>query len=224
LQTLHALKAYRHKGVKPSGETGSKVGIQPERPNRLRTSLSALDAATCPANMNAPGYAVHWLKVELDGRSAVRTSGNCRLTFAFEGDCRRFVDYKDCNYKDWHSGLRMLFRPSHPGEVLQDYLDGGEGGGQSSGSGAPESFPDIQRPHRNFIGDERKACQRRYRTRNDRSEPLIAGFDVSCEFWLKRQLNDDFNNRKAEGRPRKSRLPKIKPFLVRLQRECLSLI
>jgi hypothetical protein len=52
------LKSYRHKGVKQFAETGSKAGIQPEHANRLRRLLSALDAATCPANMNAPGYAL----------------------------------------------------------------------------------------------------------------------------------------------------------------------
>ena len=54
--TTHMLKSYRHKGIKQFAET-SKAGIQPEHLNRLRRLLSALDAATCPAYMNAPGYA-----------------------------------------------------------------------------------------------------------------------------------------------------------------------
>lgn len=70
------LKSYRHKGVKQFAETGSKAGIQPEHANRLRRLLSALDAATCPANMNAPGYALHPLKGDLEGTGAVRVSGN----------------------------------------------------------------------------------------------------------------------------------------------------
>ena len=71
------LKSYRHKGVKQFAETGSKAGIQPEHANRLRRLLSALDAATCPANMNAPGYALHPLKGDMEGHWAVRVSGNC---------------------------------------------------------------------------------------------------------------------------------------------------
>jgi proteic killer suppression protein len=93
--TLHMLKSYRHKGIKQFAETGSKAGIQPEHANRLRRLLSALDAATCPANMNAPGYALHPLKGELEGHWAVRVSGNWRLTFAFEGEDAILVDYKD---------------------------------------------------------------------------------------------------------------------------------
>ena len=93
--TLHMLKSYRHKGVKQFAETGSKAGIHPEHADRLRRILSALDAATCPANMNAPGYALHPLKGELEGHWAVRVSGNWRLTFRFDGEDAVLVDYMD---------------------------------------------------------------------------------------------------------------------------------
>jgi len=89
------LRAIGTKGVKQFAETGSKAGIQPEHANRLRRLLSALDAATCPANMNAPGYALHPLKGDLEGHWAVRVSGNWRLTFAFEGEDAILVDYQD---------------------------------------------------------------------------------------------------------------------------------
>jgi proteic killer suppression protein len=52
------LKIYRHIDVQ-FAETGPKAGIQPEHTMGFRRILSALDAATCPANMNAPGYALH---------------------------------------------------------------------------------------------------------------------------------------------------------------------
>ena len=89
------LKSYRRTGVKQFAETGSKAGIQPEHANRLRRILSALDAATCPANMNAPGYALHPLRGDLTGHWAVRVSGTWRLTFAFEGEDAILVDYRD---------------------------------------------------------------------------------------------------------------------------------
>jgi toxin HigB-1 len=89
------LKSYRHKGVKQFAETGSKAGIQPEHANRLRRLLSALDAATCPANMNAPGYGPHPLKGNMEGHWAVRVSGNWRLTFRFEEEDAVLIDYKD---------------------------------------------------------------------------------------------------------------------------------
>jgi proteic killer suppression protein len=89
------LKSYRHKGIKQFAETGSKAGIQPEHANRLKRHLCALDAATCPANMNAPGYGLHPLKGELAGHWAVRVSGNWRLTFRFEGEDAVLIDYQD---------------------------------------------------------------------------------------------------------------------------------
>jgi toxin HigB-1 len=45
--------------------------------------------------MNAPGYALHPLKGDLEGHWAVRVSGNWRLTFAFEGEDAILVDYQD---------------------------------------------------------------------------------------------------------------------------------
>jgi proteic killer suppression protein len=89
------LKSYRHNGVKQFAETGSKAGIRPEHADRLRRLLTALDAATCPANINAPGYSLHPLKGGLDGHWAVRVSGNWRLTFRFEGEDAILVDYHD---------------------------------------------------------------------------------------------------------------------------------
>jgi plasmid maintenance system killer protein len=74
------LKSYRHKGVKQFAETGSKAGIRPAHANRLRRLLSALAAATCRANMNAPGYALHPLKGDRPG-GALGRAGE-RLTFA----------------------------------------------------------------------------------------------------------------------------------------------
>jgi proteic killer suppression protein len=91
------LKSYRHKDVKQFAETGSKAGIRPEHASRLRRLLSALDAATCPANIDAPGYALYPLKGELEGHWAVRVSGNWRLTFAFEDEDAILVDYQDCH-------------------------------------------------------------------------------------------------------------------------------
>ena len=94
--TTHMLKSYRHKGIKQFAETGSKAGIQPEHANRLRRLLSSLDAVTCPANMNAPGYAPAPTQGRVwRGIWAVRVGGNWRLTFAFEGEDAILIDYQD---------------------------------------------------------------------------------------------------------------------------------
>lgn len=77
LYTIRVIKSYRHKGLKLFAETGSKAGIQPAHAQRLRRLLTALDVASVPADMNAPG------------------SGNWRLTFSFEGEDVILVDYQD---------------------------------------------------------------------------------------------------------------------------------
>jgi toxin HigB-1 len=89
------IKSYRHKGLKKFAETGSKAGIQPSHAARLRRLLTALDAASTPADMNAPGNNLHSLKGHLAGHWSANVSGNWRLTFAFENEDAILVDYQD---------------------------------------------------------------------------------------------------------------------------------
>jgi hypothetical protein len=48
-QTLHALKGYWQKPVKPSGNTRSKAGIRPERQIRFRTNLISFGYGHLPS-------------------------------------------------------------------------------------------------------------------------------------------------------------------------------
>jgi toxin HigB-1 len=89
------IKSYRHKGLQQFAETGSKAGIQPEHAARLRKLLTALDVASQPRDMNAPGNLLHPLKGRLAGQWAVTVSANWRLTFAFEGEDVILLDYRD---------------------------------------------------------------------------------------------------------------------------------
>jgi toxin HigB-1 len=89
------IRSYRHKGLQRFAETGSKAGIQPAQAKRLRSLLTALDVASDPADMNAPGYHLHPLHADLEGHWAVSVSGNWRLTFAFEDEDAILVDYQD---------------------------------------------------------------------------------------------------------------------------------
>jgi proteic killer suppression protein len=89
------IRSYRHKGLKLFAETGSKAGIQPAHAQRLRRLLTALDVASTPGDINAPGNNLHPLKGELAGHWAVNVSGNWRLTFVFEGEDVVLVDYRD---------------------------------------------------------------------------------------------------------------------------------
>ncbi len=87
--------SYRHKGLKKFAESGSKAGIQPKHAERLRRLLTALDVASRPDDMNAPGNNLHALRGDLEGYWSVFVSGNWRLTFAFEGENVILLDYLD---------------------------------------------------------------------------------------------------------------------------------
>ena len=89
------IRSYRHKGLRRFAETGSKAGIQPAHARKLRILLTALDVASKPADMNAPGYGLHALRGDLEGHWTVSVSGNWRLIFAFEGEDAILVDYQD---------------------------------------------------------------------------------------------------------------------------------
>jgi toxin HigB-1 len=89
------IRSYRHKGLQRFAETGSKAGIQPAHAKRLRNLLTALNAASGPSDMNAPGYGLHPLRGNMEGHWSVSISGNWRLTFAFEGEDAILVDYQD---------------------------------------------------------------------------------------------------------------------------------
>ena len=95
LYTIRVILSYRHKGLQRFAETGSKAGIQPAHATRLRKLLSALDAASDPMDLNAPGYRLHLLHGRLEGHWAVSVSGNWRLTFTFQGEDAVLVDYQD---------------------------------------------------------------------------------------------------------------------------------
>jgi len=89
------IKSFRHKGVEQFFKTGSKRGIQAKHADRLRKQLFALDNASGPTDMNAPGWRLHALHGDLAGHWSVDVSGNWRLTFTFEGEDAILVDYQD---------------------------------------------------------------------------------------------------------------------------------
>jgi toxin HigB-1 len=90
------IRSYRHKGLRKFAETGSKAGTA-DSCCALRRLLTALDVASRPEDMNAPGYDLHLLNGDLAGHWSVSVSGNWRLTFAFAGE-----DAVDVDYQDYH--------------------------------------------------------------------------------------------------------------------------
>jgi proteic killer suppression protein len=55
--------------------------------------LQALQVATVPEEMNLAGYRFHRLRGSAQ-RWPVRVSGNCRITFAWSGECAEEVDFE----------------------------------------------------------------------------------------------------------------------------------
>lgn len=87
--------SFRHKGLETMYRTASLRGVQVAHADRLRRILSALDAASSPAELNHPGYRLHPLKGELKGHWSVWVNGNWRVTFRFAGTDVELVDYHD---------------------------------------------------------------------------------------------------------------------------------
>jgi len=75
------IKSFRHKGLRRFFETGSTSGIQVKHARRLRMQLAALDTARIIEDMDIPGFRLHPLKGELQGRWSITVNGNWRMTF-----------------------------------------------------------------------------------------------------------------------------------------------
>ncbi len=89
------IKSFRHKGLRRFFETGSTSGIQASHAKRLRMLLVALETAQTIDDMGIPGFRLHPLKGDLDGRWSVTVSGNWRMTFEFRDGNAYVVDYED---------------------------------------------------------------------------------------------------------------------------------
>jgi len=89
------IKSFRHKGLRHFFETGRTSGIQAKHAKRLRMQLAALDTARIIEDMDLPGFRLHPLKGELQGRWSITVNGNWRLTFEFKDANAHVLDYED---------------------------------------------------------------------------------------------------------------------------------
>lgn len=87
--------SFRHKGLQEFFRTGSTAGIRPHHASRLRIQLTALNAATGPHDLNAPGWRLHPLNGDLKGCWALSVNGNWRLAFRFIDNDVALLDYID---------------------------------------------------------------------------------------------------------------------------------
>lgn len=89
------IKSFRHKGLRRLFETGSTSGIQASQAKRLRLQLAALDTAKTIEDMDIPGFRLHSLKGEMQGRWSIAVNGNWRVTFEFQDGNAYVLDYED---------------------------------------------------------------------------------------------------------------------------------
>lgn len=89
------IQSFRHKGLKRFFESGSVAGIQPHHAKRLRILLAALDTSAVVDDMDVPGFRLHPLKGEGQGRWSVWVNGNWRMTFEFRDGHAYVLDYED---------------------------------------------------------------------------------------------------------------------------------
>ena len=89
------ITSLRHKGLRKFYESGSLAGIQPAHANRLKMQLAALDTAQAIEDMDIPGFRLHPLKGNEQGRWSIWVNGNWRITFEFEDGNAHILDYED---------------------------------------------------------------------------------------------------------------------------------
>ncbi len=86
--------SFKHKGLERFYRTGNTSGIQAIHANKLRRTLSRLNASHVANDMNLPGYGLHPLRGDLLGHWSVKVSGNWRVTFKIENGHTEVVNYQ----------------------------------------------------------------------------------------------------------------------------------
>ena len=85
----------RHKGLRALYERDDARHLPPERVERIREILTALDDAVQPGNMDLPGYRLHPLRGNMAGLWSVAVSRNFRIVFRFRDGQAADVDFLD---------------------------------------------------------------------------------------------------------------------------------
>lgn len=87
--------SFRHKGLEAFFLSGSVAGIQPIHAKRLREQLTALNAATSPADLARPAWRLHALTGNRQGFLSLTVQANWRLVFRFDGANVELLEYLD---------------------------------------------------------------------------------------------------------------------------------
>lgn len=91
------IRTIRHKGLERLLREGSAKGVDAVYANKIRRMLAAMEAASQPAHLAAPGFGLHALKGDLKGFWSMTVSANWRIIFRFED-----TDIYDVDLVDYH--------------------------------------------------------------------------------------------------------------------------
>jgi proteic killer suppression protein len=79
------IRSFRHKGLSELWDTGRSAKIAPALRTWIEVRLRALDNATRPDDMNAPGFDFHALRGPKPVRYTVHVNGPWCITFEWDG-------------------------------------------------------------------------------------------------------------------------------------------
>ena len=91
------IRTFRHRGLKRLYERDDPSKVSADLVERVAVALADLDDASKPSDINLPGYRLHPLKGDLEGRWSISISANWRIVFRFEGG-----DVYDVDLVDYH--------------------------------------------------------------------------------------------------------------------------
>jgi len=94
---IYMLKNFKHRGLKELFKNGRTSRVRADLQKRALRRLDALDAATCPEDMNIPGFDFHSLQGK-PKRYSVHVNGPICITFGWENDGAVAIDVNLENY------------------------------------------------------------------------------------------------------------------------------
>lgn len=78
------IKSFRHKALAAYFASGKPAGLTQTMVKRIASRLAVLNAATELRQIGLPGYRLHPLKGDQQGRWSISVTGAWRLTFRWE--------------------------------------------------------------------------------------------------------------------------------------------
>ena len=91
------IRGFKHRGLRRLYGEDDRRGLSQEHVEKIRRVLAQLDQATCPEDLDLPGYRLHALKGDLAGYWSVTIRANWRIVFRFDG-----VDVTGVDFLDYH--------------------------------------------------------------------------------------------------------------------------